>query len=118
MAECVENGDCQADGMSGSHVTEAPRRFCSTNPDQNQKKLVLHVDLNSTILVSDGVTAQGSVAALDYYLSTVTWGKMSKHGKFDSLFTATMWTEMPEFLLSHGLLLPSRGFNRILLWYI
>uniref|UniRef100_A0A3Q0RAS3 Si:dkey-32e6.3 n=1 Tax=Amphilophus citrinellus TaxID=61819 RepID=A0A3Q0RAS3_AMPCI len=37
------------------------------------KKLVLHVDLNNTILVSDAVTCQGTVAALDYFLTTVTW---------------------------------------------
>lgn len=42
------------------------------------KKLVLHFDLNNTILVSDAVTRQGTVAALEYFLSTVTWGCMTK----------------------------------------
>lgn len=44
------------------------------------RKLILHVDLNNTILISDAVTSQGTVAALDYFLTTVTWGRMSKHG--------------------------------------
>lgn len=43
-----------------------------------QKKLILHIDLNNTILVSDAVTRQGTVTALEYFLSTVTWGHMSK----------------------------------------
>lgn len=43
-----------------------------------RKKLVLHFDLNNTILVSDAVTNQGTVAALEYFLSTVTWGRMAK----------------------------------------
>ncbi|XP_024231346.1 uncharacterized protein si:dkey-32e6.3 [Oncorhynchus tshawytscha] len=47
-----------------------------------KKKLVLHVDLNNTILVSDAVTSQGTIAALDYFISTVTWGQMSKQGKW------------------------------------
>lgn len=47
------------------------------------RKLILHVDLNNTILVSDAVTNQGTVAALDYFLSTITWGRMSKAGKWE-----------------------------------
>lgn len=42
------------------------------------RKIVLHFDLNNTILVSDAVTRQGTVAALEYFLSTVTWGRMAK----------------------------------------
>ncbi|XP_063064014.1 uncharacterized protein si:dkey-32e6.3 isoform X2 [Engraulis encrasicolus] len=49
-----------------------------------QKKLILHIDLNNTILVSDAVTRQGTVTALEYFLSTVTWGHMSK-GKWEWL---------------------------------
>ncbi|CAN9515880.1 unnamed protein product [Ophioblennius macclurei] len=49
------------------------------------KKVVLHVDLNNTILVSDAVTGQGTVAALDYFLTTVTWGRRSKHGHWEWL---------------------------------
>lgn len=44
------------------------------------RKLVLHVDLNNTILISDAVTSQGTVAALEAFLSTVTWGRMSPAG--------------------------------------
>lgn len=46
-----------------------------------KRKLVLHIDLNNTILVSDAVTNQDPKAALNYYLSTVTWGKISPEGK-------------------------------------
>ncbi|XP_063147520.1 uncharacterized protein LOC134489036 isoform X2 [Candoia aspera] len=47
-----------------------------------KRKLVLHIDLNNTILVSDSVTKQGPSAALNYYLSTVTWGKLSHRGEW------------------------------------
>lgn len=94
MAEFVENSGCQAeehDAVNSTNVTEplcgtsdpaltVLRGLWSTNHDQKKKKLVLHVDLNNTILVSDAVTAQGTVAALDYFLTTVTWGKMNKRG--------------------------------------
>ncbi|KAL4655405.1 hypothetical protein GN956_G5217, partial [Arapaima gigas] len=46
------------------------------------RKLVLHMDLNSTILVSDSVTKQGTIAALDSFLSTVTWGRV-RQGKWE-----------------------------------
>ncbi|XP_037540472.1 uncharacterized protein si:dkey-32e6.3 [Nematolebias whitei] len=52
------------------------------------KKLVLHIDLNNTILVSDAVTGQGTVAALDSFLTGVTWGKKNKHGKWEWLSDA------------------------------
>ncbi|XP_029013440.1 uncharacterized protein si:dkey-32e6.3 [Betta splendens] len=93
MAEFVENSGCQADGTDGRLVIDEPgcgatepatvsQGLCSTNHVQNKKKLVLHVDLNSTILVSDDVAAQRTVAALEYYLTTVTWGKMGKDGRW------------------------------------
>ncbi|CAH2312789.1 Hypothetical predicted protein [Pelobates cultripes] len=50
-----------------------------------QRKLVLHLDLNNTILVSDAVTGQGPTAALNSYLSTVTWGKLSDTGEWQWL---------------------------------
>lgn len=53
-----------------------------------KRKLVLHVDLNNTILVSDAVTGQGTIAALDYFMTTVTWGRMSK-GKWEWLSDST-----------------------------
>ncbi|CAJ1055419.1 uncharacterized protein si:dkey-32e6.3 [Xyrichtys novacula] len=52
---------------------------------ERRKKLVLHIDLNNTILVSDAVTGQGTVSALDNFLSTVTWGKMNKQGQWEWL---------------------------------
>ncbi|XP_062977696.1 uncharacterized protein LOC134395464 [Elgaria multicarinata webbii] len=50
-----------------------------------KRKLVLHIDLNNTILVSDAVTNQDPTAALNYYLSTVTWGKLSPTGEWQWL---------------------------------
>lgn len=96
MAEFAENSGRQAeehDGTSSRNVPDplcgtgdpamtVPRGLWSSHHDQ-RKKLVLHIDLNNTILVSDAATGQGTVAALDYFLSTVTWGKMSKHGKLE-----------------------------------
>ncbi|KAJ0064492.1 hypothetical protein NL108_008642, partial [Boleophthalmus pectinirostris] len=43
-----------------------------------RRKLVLHVDLNHTVLVSDAVTGLGTLAALDAFLPGVTWGRMHK----------------------------------------
>lgn len=62
---------------TGDPTVIVPRGLRCSNPER-RKKLVLHVDLNNTILVSDSVIAQGTVAALDHFLSTVTWGRMSK----------------------------------------
>lgn len=45
------------------------------------RKLVLHIDLNNTVLVSDAVINQDPRAALNCYLSSVTWGKISPTGK-------------------------------------
>ncbi|XP_035513305.1 uncharacterized protein si:dkey-32e6.3 [Morone saxatilis] len=98
MADFGENSGRRAeehDGTNSRDVPEplcgtcdpavtVPRGLCSSNSVQ-RKKLVLHVDLNNTILVSDAVTGQGTVAALDYFLTTVTWGKMSKHGQWEWL---------------------------------
>ncbi|XP_060095342.1 uncharacterized protein LOC132572401 isoform X2 [Heteronotia binoei] len=63
-----------ADGL----LLEAPLR-------PKKRKLVLHIDLNNTILVSDAVTNQDPSAALNYYLSTVTWGKVNPAGKWQWL---------------------------------
>lgn len=65
---------------TGYPALTVPRGICSTNHDR-RKKLVLHIDLNNTILISDAVTGQGTVATLDYFLSTVTWGRMNREGK-------------------------------------
>nr|XP_020651026.1 uncharacterized protein LOC110079907 [Pogona vitticeps]XP_020651027.1 uncharacterized protein LOC110079907 [Pogona vitticeps] len=50
-----------------------------------KRKLVLHIDLNNTILVSDAVTNQDPRTALNYYLTTVTWGKISPAGEWQWL---------------------------------
>ncbi|XP_041859013.1 uncharacterized protein si:dkey-32e6.3 isoform X2 [Melanotaenia boesemani] len=99
MAEVGENSRLQAaedDGTEGEKVLEparltgddlsltVPRGLWSPNHDR-RKKLVLHIDLNNTILVSDAITGQGTVAALDFFLTTVTWGKRNKHGSWEWL---------------------------------
>ncbi|KAI5095754.1 hypothetical protein C0J45_14184 [Silurus meridionalis] len=61
---------------------ERPSLSATTLLSVRKKKIVLHIDLNNTILVSDAVTKQGTVAALEYFLSTVTWGRMAK-GKWE-----------------------------------
>lgn len=88
----TEHPNCCHERTSPRNVTEP---FCSTGDPtvtfyqglvlNNKKKLILHIDLNNTILVSDAVTGQGTIAALDYFLTTVTWGKMSKQGTVDKL---------------------------------
>lgn len=62
--------------MSDRGLREGPRA---------RRKLVLHVDLNLTVLVSDSVTGQGPVAALDAFLPSVTWGKINKAGQWEWL---------------------------------
>ncbi|XP_034392604.1 uncharacterized protein si:dkey-32e6.3 [Cyclopterus lumpus] len=101
MADLGENSCREAeehDGTNGRRVNE-PRtardpagtvlRGPGTSNYDRRRKLVLHVDLNNTILVSDTLTTQGPMAALDYFLSTVTWGKMSKQGKWEWLSDST-----------------------------
>ncbi|KAM7410827.1 hypothetical protein PAMA_020996 [Pampus argenteus] len=88
MAEFRENSGRRTKHHDGTNSTEDPAG--STVPrglsnHDRRRKLVLHVDLNNTILVSDAVTGQGTVAALDYFLTTVTWGRMSKHGRWEWL---------------------------------
>uniref|UniRef100_A0A8D0GM69 Uncharacterized protein n=1 Tax=Sphenodon punctatus TaxID=8508 RepID=A0A8D0GM69_SPHPU len=53
-----------------------------------RRKLVLHIDLNNTILVSDSVTNQSPRAALNSYLSTVSWGMLSPKGEWQWLSDA------------------------------
>lgn len=84
MADVVENNSAEEEDrrMNGGVVPECdvvtvPRSLVALN----NKKLVLHIDLNNTILVSDAVTGQGTVAALDTFLTSVTWGKLNKQGK-------------------------------------
>lgn len=65
-----------------SDSEEHPSLSASQLLSLKRKKIVLHIDLNNTILVSDAVTKQGTAAALEYFLSTVTWGRMAK-GEMD-----------------------------------
>ncbi|KAL6482836.1 hypothetical protein MHYP_G00077080 [Metynnis hypsauchen] len=65
-----------------SEVATSPAPSVPRLLSVKKKKIVLHFDLNNTILVSDAVTKQGTVAALEYFLSTVTWGRMAK-GKWE-----------------------------------
>lgn len=46
-----------------------------------RRRLVLHVDLNNTVVVADAVSGQGPRAALNTFLSTVTWGRAGAAGK-------------------------------------
>ncbi|XP_018431610.1 PREDICTED: uncharacterized protein LOC108804394 [Nanorana parkeri] len=50
---------------------------------QKRRNLILHLDLNNTILVSDTATGQGLREALNSYLSTVTWGRISNTGEWE-----------------------------------
>ena len=86
MAEVAENnsgpGAEEHDGTESGGVSRSARAPVPRGPAAGRrKKLVLHIDLNNTVLVSDAVTGQGTVAALDYFLTTVTWGRISEHGK-------------------------------------
>ncbi|KAM9444927.1 uncharacterized protein Hap1MRO34_023937 [Clarias gariepinus] len=86
--DCRTNGCVEQENSdSAEHPSPSPSLILSVS----KKKIVLHIDLNNTILVSDAVTKQGTVAALEYFLSTVTWGRMAK-GKW-------VWMcESPSFL--------------------
>ncbi|CAF93185.1 unnamed protein product [Tetraodon nigroviridis] len=80
MAALAELG---GDGPDGDAAPQppCPDPTVSVSPSHGRRrKLVLHVDLNNTILISDAVTAQGTVAALENFLSSVTWGRMSREG--------------------------------------
>lgn len=88
MAEPAERGGRGAAEREDAALQPLPREptvsvsrwLCPSNHER-RRKLVLHVDLNNTILISDAVTAQGTVAALESFLSTVTWGRMSRDGE-------------------------------------
>ncbi|KAG8435983.1 hypothetical protein GDO86_007176 [Hymenochirus boettgeri] len=75
-------------------------------PQPKKRKLVLHLDLNNTILVSDAATGQGPRAALNSYLSTVTWGKLSDSGEWcwlsDSLSLTVPCKDAISYYLQFG----------------
>ncbi|TSM04854.1 hypothetical protein Baya_7739 [Bagarius yarrelli] len=78
---CITNG---GEAQENSDTSVHPSLSASQLLLVTKKKIVLHIDLNNTILLSDTVTNQGTVAALDYFLSTVTWGRLVK-GKWEWL---------------------------------
>lgn len=89
-SEKFSRGGANQDGTEGSEqppggTATVPRELSSPN---RSRKLILHVDLNNTILISDAVRSQGTVAALDYFLTTVTWGRLSKHGTEEARWSA------------------------------
>ncbi|TRY90628.1 hypothetical protein DNTS_003696 [Danionella cerebrum] len=65
-------------GFRSDEDSEVKEITASSVPRKFSRRIVLHFDLNNTILVSDAVTSQGTVAALEYFLSTVTWGRVTK----------------------------------------
>ncbi|XP_067396886.1 uncharacterized protein [Emydura macquarii macquarii] len=54
-------------------------------PGPGRRKLVLHVDLNNTLAVLDSATGQGPGAALNGFLSAVTWGALGPAGEWQWL---------------------------------
>lgn len=88
------------------------RGLWSSNRER-RKKLILHIDLNNTILISDAVTTQGTVAALEYFLTTVTWGRMSREGKVSE---ASLHFQF-FFIVCGCLGFEGRGFFRSTLCY-
>lgn len=47
-----------------------------------RRRLVLHVDLNNTVLAADAVSGQGPRAALNSFLCTATWGRAGADGEW------------------------------------
>ncbi|XP_051777126.1 uncharacterized protein si:dkey-32e6.3 isoform X2 [Erpetoichthys calabaricus] len=76
--------DCGPSSSSARHkgLNCSPAREIA---EPKRRKLVLHFDLNNTIVVSDAATKQDTVKALDYFLSTVTWGRLDKEGRWEWL---------------------------------
>ncbi|XP_069499374.1 uncharacterized protein [Ambystoma mexicanum] len=84
--------DAEKDGKGPGHSTVSILRNSEGILHSQQRKLVLHLDLNNTILLSDAITGQGPKAALNSYLSTVMWGKLSPTGEWETL------SEVPSVL--------------------
>ncbi|XP_036593431.1 uncharacterized protein LOC118830634 isoform X2 [Trichosurus vulpecula] len=78
-------GGLGAEGQDSSGSPEYPLII-------RTKKLVLHMDINNTILVADSATGQGLMAALNSYLSTVCWGQFNQEGEWQWL------SEFPSLL--------------------
>ncbi|XP_066554296.1 uncharacterized protein LOC136737541 [Amia ocellicauda] len=85
----AQNGDPSPDPAVDTPASDGLQLSVPKGIDlRRRRKLVIHMDLNNTILVSDAVTRQGTVAALDYFISTVTWGKLNKQGKWECISEA------------------------------
>lgn len=46
-----------------------------------RRRLVLHVDLNNTVVAADAVSGLGPREALNVFLSTATWGREGADGE-------------------------------------
>lgn len=80
-------------GRQGAPRAEAARAEAAPSPGNGvgvgamsggagrRRRLVLHVDLNNTVVVADTVTGQAPRAALNTFLSTVTWGRAGAAGE-------------------------------------
>ncbi|XP_075687821.1 uncharacterized protein LOC142656795 [Rhinoderma darwinii] len=74
----VTNGGAEEDEQEGDRSIQPSLPVLMPK----ERKLILHLDLNNTILVSDAATGQGPRAALNSYLSTVAWGQISDSGEW------------------------------------
>ncbi|XP_041282036.1 uncharacterized protein LOC121347442 [Onychostruthus taczanowskii] len=82
-------------GRQGAPLAEAARAEAAPSPGNGvgvgamsggagrRRRLVLHVDLNNTVVVADTVTGQAPRAALNTFLSTVTWGRVGAAGQWE-----------------------------------
>ncbi|XP_041047683.1 uncharacterized protein si:dkey-32e6.3 [Carcharodon carcharias] len=69
-----------AEPASNQITTKIPKTL-----NHRRSKLILHLDLNNTVLLSDTVTRQGPRKALSSFLTTVTWGRINQEGKWEWL---------------------------------
>ncbi|KAM8930800.1 uncharacterized protein RCH25_006775 [Pelodytes ibericus] len=88
---CKEDDEEEGNHLGPTRAVRQPKR----------RKLVIHLDLNNTILVSDAVTGQGPRAALNSFLSTVTWGRLSKTGEWQWLSHCPSMTPPSEDAISY-----------------
>ncbi|KAK7102551.1 uncharacterized protein [Littorina saxatilis] len=72
------NGKGSSPRSRSPSVTEAIPRSPRLDGSGRRKKLVLHVDLRNTILVSDSVTNVAVEQALNAFLTGATWGQVDK----------------------------------------
>ncbi|KAM8831114.1 uncharacterized protein ACB058_019148 isoform 1-T1 [Synchiropus picturatus] len=85
LQDDAEN-DATEDGVEPP-APAASDRLSPSLSDGRKSKLILHVDLNETILASDEALGRRTVASLDCFLASNTWGTV-KHGKWEWLSDA------------------------------